>query len=236
MNNITGCLICGRPLVYARGTVRKRCRVCGGMFDADAYCAGGHYVCDACHAGGSMSVVRAVCMAAETDDPYEIALEIMRSPAVHMHGPEHHVLIGAALAVAYCRASGRTKLLGRYLDTIEKRGKKVPGGTCGFWGACGAALGAGIFLSVVTDSSPLATDVHGLCNRLTARCLAAIGELGGPRCCKRNVGLALRETVAFVRENLGVSMREPQILCEFHELNSECIGARCPFSRSVITG
>ncbi|MDR3209374.1 MAG: DUF5714 domain-containing protein, partial [Oscillospiraceae bacterium] len=119
--------------------------------------------------------------------------------------------------------------LDKLLDLIERRGGKVPGGTCGFWGACGAGLGAGIFLSVVTSSSPLSEANHGLCNRLTARCLAAIGELGGPRCCKRNLGLALRETVAFTRENLGVEMTPPSIVCEFHARNAECIGARCPF-------
>jgi hypothetical protein len=151
-----------------------------------------------------------------------------------MHGPEHHVIVGSALAAAYCHAVGKPSKLEKALDTIEKRGKKVPGGTCGFWGACGAGLGAGIFLSAVTGSTPLSTDVHGLCNRLTARCLSAIGELGGPRCCKRNVGIAIRESVAFIRENFGVRLQEPCIVCEFSLRNNECIGNRCPFSRGGV--
>jgi hypothetical protein len=187
-------------------------------------------VCDGCHARGAFAVISAICASADNDDPYRIALEIMRSPAVHMHGPEHHVIVGSALAAAYCNATGQSEKLGNYLAIIEKRGKKVPGGTCGFWGACGAGIGVGIFLSVVLGNTPLKGDIYGLCNRLTARCLSVIGDIGGPRCCKRNVGLAIREAVAFVRENLAVGMLEPHIACEFSARNRECIGARCPFS------
>ncbi|MDR0858364.1 MAG: DUF5714 domain-containing protein [Oscillospiraceae bacterium] len=225
-----GCLICGKALIYPKNSKRKKCRVCGKIFDADAFCLDGHYICDNCHSGGAMSVIRAVCLEAAGDEPYAVALAVMRSPAVHMHGPEHHIIVGSALAAAYCRAAGQTEKLAGYLNVIEKRGKKVPGGTCGFWGACGAALGAGIFLSAVTETTPLDAETHGLCNRLTARCLMTIGEIGGPRCCKRNTGLAISEAAVFVREHLGVSMSKPQIICEFSERNKECIGTKCPFS------
>jgi hypothetical protein len=224
-----GCLICGKPLVYFKTPAQKTCRACGGTFSADAQCLQGHYVCDACHAKGAGDVARAVCRASKSRDPYEIALEIMRAPSVHMHGPEHHVIVGAALVTAYRNAGGTAEPLEKLLDTVDKRGKKVPGGTCGFWGACGSALGAGIFLSAATGATPLSGESHGLCNRLTARCLAAIGEVGGPRCCKRNLALAIRETVAFTRENLGVDMAAGEIVCEFYDNNKECIGARCPF-------
>jgi hypothetical protein len=79
----------------------------------------------------------------------------MRAPSVNMHGPEHHVIVGAALITAYRNAGGAAEPLEKLLGTVEKRGNKVPGGTCGFWGACGAALGAGIFLSAATGSTPL---------------------------------------------------------------------------------
>jgi hypothetical protein len=177
-----------------------------------------------------MSAVRGVCLSAETTDPWAVALEIMRLPAVNLHGPEHHVIIGSALMTAYSNATGTRDKLAKSLGIIEKRGTKVPGGTCGFWGACGAGLGAGIFLAVVTESTPLSADTYGLCNRLTARCLAAIGEVGGPRCCKRNVGIALRETVAFLREELGVALTEPAIACEFSGKNRECIGKKCAWN------
>jgi hypothetical protein len=176
-----------------------------------------------------MDVIRAVCGASDSRDPYEIALAIMRAPSVNLHGPEHHVIVGASLATAFRNVGGASEPLEKLLDIIEKRGKNVPGGTCGFWGACGAALGAGIFLSAATGATPLSAESQGLCNRLTARCLAAIGEIGGPRCCKRNLALAIRETVAFTRENLGVDMAEGEIVCEFYKNNKECIGARCPF-------
>ncbi|MDR0936389.1 MAG: DUF5714 domain-containing protein [Oscillospiraceae bacterium] len=229
---MSGCLICGKPLLYVQNTKRKRCKICGNIFSADAFCLGGHYVCDACHGKGAIYVIRAVCKSAQTSDAWAIAREIMRSPAVETHGPEHHIIVGSALLAAYCNASESYENFEKYLEIIEKRGKKVPGGTCGFWGACGAAIGAGIFLAAVTNSTPLATETHGLCNRLTARCLAAIGEIGGPRCCKRNVALAIRETTAFLRENFGVNLGGERIICEFSTKNDECIGDRCPFANS----
>ena len=67
-----------------------------------------------------------------------------------------------------------------YLD----RGKKVPGGSCGFWGACGAGLSSGMFIAIVTGSNPLAEESFALAHKMTARSLTAIGEIGGPRCCK----------------------------------------------------
>ena len=33
------------------------------------------------------------------------------------------------------------------LDTVLRRGGKVPGGWCGYYGACGAAVGVGVAVS-----------------------------------------------------------------------------------------
>lgn len=78
-----------------------------------------------------------------------------------MHGPEHHVMVGSALLTAYKNAGGEIDLV-KALSEMQARGKKVPGGACGFWGACGAGVSAGMFVSIVTGSTPLTNEAWGL--------------------------------------------------------------------------
>ena len=111
-----------------------------------------------------------------------------------------------------------------------RRGKGVPGGACGYWGACGAAVSAGIFTSIVTMASPLAVEPWGLANLTTACALERIGTIGGPRCCKRNSYTAILETAKFAREKLGVNMETSPIVCTRSGRNGECIGLRCPYN------
>ena len=152
----------------------------------------------------------------------------MELPGVHMHGPEHHVLVGSALLTAYKDAGGEIDLV-TALSEMQSRGKKVPGGACGFWGACGAGVSAGMFVSIVTGSTPLANEAWGLSNKMTSAALNAIGEVGGPRCCKRDSYLAIVNAVDFVKKHLGVEMELDEIKCIHSSQNNQCIGRRCPF-------
>ena len=237
-----GCLICSTALEYIAAQ-HLVCDVCGNEFDAESRCKNGHFVCDACHARGAASIIEAVCRSSTSTDAWAIALELMHSPAVAMHGPEHHVLAGAALLAAYCNATGERDKLAARLAVMLRRGAQLPGGTCGHWGACGAALSAGVFLAAVTEATPLSrrgtwatnpsADAWALGNTLTARCLAAVAQSGGPRCCKRSVGLVIREAVAFLREELDVSLALSAQTCEFSARNRECHGAQCAFFAST---
>ena len=110
------------------------------------------------------------------------------------------------------------------------RGKSVPGGACGFWGACGAAISSGMFISIITKSTPLAQEPWGLSNLMTSKSLGAIGKIGGPRCCKRDSYLSLLSAIDFAKEHFGVEMERPEIVCHFSARNNQCIGKRCPFS------
>ena len=69
--------------------------------------------------------------------------KIILSPYIYMHGPEHHVMVGAALLTAYHNAGGKVELE-KALPEMYRRGKEVPGGACGFWGACGAVFSTGM--------------------------------------------------------------------------------------------
>ena len=133
----------------------------------------------------------------------KILEEMMDMPACHMHGPEHHTMVGSALLTAYKNAGGEIDLKASLYE-MQRRGKQVPGGACGFWGACGAGISTGMYLSIALNATPLAKEAWGLSNQLTARALDAIGRNGGPRCCKRDSYLAIIEAVRFTKENLGI--------------------------------
>ncbi len=222
------CLICGAPLEYLQEPVEMECRLCRKKELSRTRCIKGHYVCDECHSDG-MDTMVSLCLKETSRDPIEIIEKIMDQPFCHMHGPEHHTMVGAALLTAYRNAGGEIDLEPLLLDLL-RRGKQIPGGVCGFWGACGAGISSGIFVSLITGATPLATEAWGLSNRMTAKSLSAIGEIGGPRCCKRDSYLAILSAVDFVREHFGVEMQTHSVVCSHFTQNNQCIGSRCPFN------
>ena len=120
----------------------------------------------------------------------------------------------------------------------KKRASHILGGFCGFYGDCGAAVGTGIFVSLITDANPLSVAEWKLANLMTAKSLLTVAQHGGPRCCKRNTYLALMQAVKFLKEKLGVTLKVREgHECEFYDLNSECLRKSCPFyPKNVVSG
>lgn len=222
------CLICKAPLEYLAADEEMECDLCRRRENSKTRCVNGHYVCNECHTQG-MDAVIGICLGETGKDPVAILEKLMAQPFCHMHGPEHHVMVGAALLTAYRNAGGALDLE-KALPEMMSRGKKVPGGACGFWGACGAGLSTGMAVAILSRSTPLAEEPFRLSHLMTAEALGQIGEIGGPRCCKRDSYLSLLAAVDFVRERLGVEMERPQVVCRHGAQNNQCIGARCPFS------
>lgn len=221
------CPVCKAPITYLDEEKEMECVLCHKKEMSRTACEKGHYVCGDCHEKGMDSVI-SLCLSEKSKDPSEIAEKMMRMPFCHMHGPEHHVIVGSALLTAYKNAGGDIDLFGALCE-MQKRGRKVPAGVCGFWGACGAAVSSGIFVSIITKSAPLANEEWGLSNLMTSESLAAIGKIGGPRCCKRDSRLAIETAVDFAEKNFGIKMEKHEIICEFFEKNNQCIKTRCPF-------
>jgi hypothetical protein len=163
-------------------------------------CREGHFVCDPCHAAPARELIERACLASRSTDPVALSTALMRHPALKLHGPEHHFLVPAALLTALCNARGDQAALPRLLSEARRRSDAVPGGSCGFQGACGAGVGVGIFASV-----------------------------GGPRCCKRTSWLALLTGIRFAREHLGVRLPGRGAACGWSEVNAECLDQACPF-------
>ena len=221
------CLICGAPLMYLEKDIEVECALCHKKEQSKTMCKQGHYVCDSCHTGG-MDTILGICLAETSKNPIHILQKLMALDFCHMHGPEHHVMVGSALLTSYKNAGGEIDLE-KALVEMQSRGKKVPGGACGFWGACGAGISAGMFVSIITGATPLANESWGLSNKMTSAALGAIGEVGGPRCCKRDSYLAITQAVKFVQENFSVEMELDEIKCTHSAQNNQCIKERCPF-------
>ncbi|MDO4662438.1 MAG: DUF5714 domain-containing protein [Tissierellia bacterium] len=221
------CLICKSKIEYLDKEIEMECFICHKRELSKTRCVNRHYVCDECHTEG-IDQVFDLCINEKSKDPIYILNKMMSMPFCHMHGPEHHILVGEALLTAYKNAGGEVDFVSS-LKEIRSRGKKVPGGICGFWGACGAAISSGIFISVISKSNPLEIEPFALSNKMTSRSLEQIGNIGGPRCCKRDSYLSILQAIDFVEENFGIKMDKENVTCNFHQFNNQCIGKRCPF-------
>jgi hypothetical protein len=194
-----------------------------------ASCEAGHFVCDSCHRSAGVDYILGYCLDSDLNDPIEILIDIMRYQAIYPNGPEHHTLVGAALLTAYQNSGGDIDL-SVALGELQKRSLDVPGGTCGFWGCCGAAISAGMYMSIISGSTPMTREPWALSTRLTALILEELARVGGPRCCKRTSFTSVLIAAKYTEEYLGVRMSSPEeTICTFSARNAECIGKRCPY-------
>ena len=226
-NNGHNCIICGKPLLYFKEEKLLECRICHKMKPANASCEDGHFVCDDCHRGGGAAVLD-LLLQSEEKDPIALFLQVCALPTVHLHGPEHHSIVPCVLITAYHNCGGKIQFE-ECLQEAWTRGKKIPGGACGFLGICGAAAGAGVFASIVSEASPLTEKEWEIPQRLTANCLNAMVEVGGPRCCKRTGRLAIECAVEYSKQVFGIAMPVSRPKCSFSCKNKECLHERCPF-------
>jgi len=227
MESKDNCGVCGKPLVYGTEEVSRRCDFCGKDFPALIYCPEGHYVCDACHSRGALDILRDVLNSTTGTDPIEILEKVMVHPSVPMHGPEHHAMV-PAIIVAAVKNTGYPVPEGAVEKALE-RGSKVPGGWCGFYGACGAGIGVGTAVSVITGATPLTGKTRSLAIEATAFTLNRFLD-GGPRCCKRASRKALEAAVEFLKTRMGITLEIKQdIKCRYVERNRECIREACAY-------
>jgi hypothetical protein len=227
MESKENCGVCGKPLVYGTQEVLRRCDFCGKEFPALIYCADGHYVCDLCHSRGALDILRDVLNSTTAADPADILETVMSHPSVPMHGPEHHAMV-PAIIVAAVKNAGYPVPEGAVEKALE-RGSKVPGGWCGFYGACGGGIGVGIAVSVLTGATPLTGQTRALANEATAFALGKMVD-GGARCCKRASRKALEAAVAFLKTRMDIDLKiNRDIKCRYVGRNRECIHEACPY-------
>jgi hypothetical protein len=220
------CCICGKKLIYKSQSEKLTCFYCGEHFFGDVTCVDGHYVCDICHASSANDLIETLCISTSLENPLDLANSIMNHPEVKMHGPEHHFLVPAVLLASYYNKTKEFQTKESTIRAARKRAEKVLGGFCGSHGNCGAAVGVGIFVSLVNGNNPLANKEWKEANMATAKSLSIIAEHGGPRCCKRNSFLAIESAI---KHFSNILQNDENIVCDFYKFNKECKEKECPY-------
>ena len=227
-----GCMVCGAPLVYQQTESQAPCAYCGRAMDANAVCANGHFVCDACHSKDALTVIEHLTMTSTETDLIALLDKIRRHPAIPVHGPEHHALVPAVLIAAYRNAGGTAT--DDDIRTALRRGSQVPGGACGFMGCCGAAVGVGIAFSILIHANPVKPRRRRLVQQATQAVLAEIGAIEAARCCQRDAWIALKKAAELSADLLDRPLRaEHPLRCRQQASNPECLGAACPVRNSM---
>lgn len=226
------CMVCGDELVYSQNNETATCYYCKKEFITNVICKHGHFVCDKCHEKDANALIEEYCINSDLLNPLDICDNLMSNKKINMHGPEHHFLVPAVLLCSYFNRIGEPERKKEKIDIAKVRAMTIPGGSCGYYGNCGGAVGAGIFMSIITESTPLAEDGWAKCNEITGRILIHLSKMGGPRCCKRAVYTAIKETNKFLEDNFNMTLtaKDNYIVCEYSQYNKQCIGAKCEYS------
>lgn len=165
----------------------------------------------------------------EGSNPVKIFKKMISKEYVDMHGPEHHILDGACLLVAFKNAGGNIELE-TALSKLMIEGLRMPGAMCGLWGVCGAVTSIGAALAIIDGTGPLTVDGSWESHMdFTSAAVAELGKINGPRCCKRDAQIALKNAIRYVNEHYNVEMQYSESKCEYSEKNKQCIKERCPF-------
>jgi len=161
-----------------------------------------------------------------------LLMRLMDHKQVPSHSPLHHFIMPATLLTVASMAKG-VEDEDDLLDMLEEawdRAQNVLGGFCGYYGACGAGVGTGIFMSVFTGATPHSVDSWKWCNEITGRSLQSIASVPGPCCCKRTSFLALQAAVPYIEEVCGLHFPEdPEVVCGYYMDNEICKHQDCPF-------
>ncbi len=221
------CLVCKTPLSYLTKAEKMSCHYCGASVLSNARCEKNHFVCDTCHQQDGLTIIRQICTENNDQDMIGLLKKIRRHHAINMHGPEHHAMVPGIILATYKARGGNIST--EDILTGISRGSQVPGGVCGFWGSCGAAIGAGIAFSVIFEATPLTPQKRQQVQVVCSRILTKIAALAGARCCQRETILTLREAAKLSRDILPVSLKADDTLaCRQYLKNRECIRKQCP--------
>ncbi|WP_300673638.1 DUF5714 domain-containing protein [Desulfoluna sp.] len=224
----SGCMRCGQPLTYLDMEHEETCSFCGETSMANALCEKGHFVCDLCHSEDALSMVKHLCLATKETDIITLFDKIKTHPAVPLHGPEHHFIVPGVITAAYRNAGGA--IGDEEILSAIRRGADIPGGTCAFWGGCGAALGTGIAFGVILKSTPVKATERQTIQKVTGQIITALGEMKAARCCRREALTAFKIAANLSQEILPIPLQANGTThCFQFNINKECIKSGCPW-------
>ena len=222
------CIVCGKELFSPSG--EAACSYCGKRERADYVCPDGHYVCEACRLASAQDLVWKTCEVSNETDPMQIALLLMKHPAIPIHGSENHLVTAYSLLTAL-RNSSEVRVGKPEFHKANQRVKRASHGICGSWGVCGCAIAAGAVFSIITGATYLSNKERSLALQVASKILDEMAQIGGPRCCKMATYVAISVAVEFFVRELSIPIQtsvNPKP-CIFSKSNTECLKARCPY-------
>lgn len=225
-NHHSGCMVCGKDLIYFRTDKESVCHFCGQKLVANAGCQTGHFVCDACHQTDAVTVLKQICTHNRQKDAAKLMQTVREHPHFNIHGPEHHALVPAVILTSL-RNSGYD-ISESQIESGIQRGQTVAGGACAFMGACGAGIGGGIAFSILINATPYNGKKRQQTQKVTQMVLSKISSYSAPRCCQRDSWLALKEMAKILEEILEITLTVSTIDCRQYKMNKECIFNLCP--------
>jgi len=221
------CPICGAEM--RKATSIAQCFFCGKEENADYVCPNGHYICQDCRIASPEEIAEKVVRYLKTNNALEIAERILLHPNIPIYGIEHHYIVPLSL-VAAAKSSLNQEIKKGIIKMIISRSKTLPYGSCGTLGDCGAAVGAGIAISVLTHASYKSDEPRALSMETTARVLLELAKQGGPRCCIQSVYAGLEIGSEIIRDKLNIPIEKiTDIKCIFYEKAPECKKEKCKY-------
>ncbi|MEM2908516.1 MAG: DUF5714 domain-containing protein [Candidatus Hadarchaeales archaeon] len=224
------CPICDKPMHELPELKELKCYFCGEVGTSNVACKEKHFICESCRLASAEEAIERIGLAAVEADPVRIADKMMKHPAVPTYGVEHHPIVAVAMFVAAKNMMGERAQVKDIKRLIELT-KKIPYGSCGFLGVCGAAAGLGAAFSALLGANYMKDKERTLAMEVASRANSAIASEGGPRCCVASVYIALSEGSKMAREALRLDLKSelPLGRCEFADRARDCRRKRCRF-------
>lgn len=228
--NNNDCILCGDKVTTLKEPVTTHCDFCGKTKPTTHECESSHFLCDDCYNIPVNEFIKSECLNYKGDDPIALAVRIMNSPVIKMHGSEHHFIVPAVLLTCINNSKNTPEDIKEKLDKASLRAENESTSTCTYHaGTCGAAIGTGIFLSMFLGRDHLQDDAWSLSNHVVADTMKKIAEHGGPRCCKRDTYFALETAIEYLNDSFALSLKKSEAKCTFSLRNRSCGLEQCIF-------
>ncbi len=228
--DIRTCMICGDELETLEKEIETHCDFCGKLAKADTGCKSSHIICEDCLNMPVNDYIKKLCLSDKGDDPMALAVKIMNSPIVRMHGSEHHFIVPAVMITCTYKYMQPAQDLHLLLDKAEDLAMNTISQDCQFdCKFCGAALGSSIYLNLFTQALNSEDDVLSMDKILISRCLNRISEVNLPSCCKRDTYLSIDEIIIFIKEKFEIELPKSEAKCTFSLRNKSCGREICMF-------
>jgi hypothetical protein len=224
------CVLCGEDLLLLKEPIIVRCDYCGKKGKTSHQCTSEHFICDECLSGSPYDFIKTECLNYKGLDPIELAIKIMNSPHIRMHGAEHHLIVPAVMTSILHNKNNSFTPLNEELDKLEVLILNEAPKQCSLVsGTCGAAIGSGMFIEEYLKNQIPAEKYMEFSRFVKTESIKQIDEIGLSRCCKRDTYISLQVTAKFLNDNFGLNLPSTAPKCTFSLRNKSCGREDCPF-------